>query len=185
MSEQPYKYLDFNILEAALKRKFGRITAYFEVINRAPSYWYKAKKTGSFRVRDLEAACDAAGITPADVMGSKLVSDSSILANAEISLRLKLFINNTGGDILDFAKKTGIRSSELKSIVEKGHALDLDSLRKILQHYPDLNCNWLLHGRGEITLNQKSLESLQVTIDTLLESLEDKKELIKFLKNKE
>jgi len=177
VSSHPYKYLNYSLLEAALKAKFGKITGYFDHINRDGSWWYRAKDNGTLKVVDLEIACDAAGINPADVMSELLIDDGSKLEDAAIASRINQMINATTGNSLDFALKTGIQHSELKHIITKSGRLTMSGLKRIIVNFPATNVKWLLHGNGEMFLEQESKAVLMATID-------DKNEIIQLLRSK-
>jgi len=172
-----YKYLNFSLLESALKARFGKITGYFEHIDRNSGWWYRAKENGTLKVVDLEIACDAAGISPADVMSGLLIDDGSNLEDAAIASRIIQMINATTGNSLDFALKTGIQHSELKHIITKSGRLSMSGLKRIIVNFPSTNVKWLLHGHGEMFLEQESKAVLMATID-------DKNEIIQLLRSK-
>lgn len=177
VGSQPYKYLNYNLLEAALKAKFGRITAYFEYIKRDASWYYQAKKKGTLKVVDLEIACDHAGIHPADVLKDRADDDGSIVEDAAIASRLQQLVNATTGTTLDFALKTGIQHVELKYLIDKSGRLTMSMLKRILVNFPNTNTLWLLHGQGKMFMIEESKEHLE-------QMVADKQRIIDLLESK-
>jgi hypothetical protein len=175
--EYPYKYLNFKLLEAALKAKFGKITAYFDHVGRDGSWYYKAKRTGSFKVSDLEIACDVAGIKPIDVLSDTLIESGSKLEDAAIASRLAQLVQATTGNTLDFSLKSGILHSELKHILEKSGHLNISGLKRILVNFPLVNAIWLLHGNGAMFIDPDK-------ISVMAQALKDKTEIIDLLRSK-
>lgn len=161
MGSQSYKYLNYSILESALKAKFGKITGYFAHIKRDASWWYHAKNRGTLKVVDLEIACDHAGIHPSDVMKDRADDDGSIVEDAAIASRIQQLVNATTGTTLDFALKTGIQHVELKHHIDKSGRFQMSMLKRILINFPNTNAMWLLHGRGKMFLIEESKEHLE------------------------
>lgn len=182
MSEQPYKYLNYSVLESALKARFGKITGYFEHINRYAAWWYKAKTNGTLKVKDLEEACDAAGIPVSAVFGTDLNAEKSSLEDIATAQRVSELIKATTGSTLDFALKTGINHQELNQYLDNAQELSMANLKRILVNFPNVNTIWLVFGTGDMFSDTETKENLRqiiadkVRIIELLETEQGKKQ---------
>jgi transcriptional regulator with XRE-family HTH domain len=65
--------------------------------------------------------------------------------------RLKEYIDKKGISIAAFEKSIGMSNASFGKSLKSGGTIGVDKLEKILIIYPDINIEWLLKGRGEMT----------------------------------
>lgn len=65
--------------------------------------------------------------------------------------RIKEFIDWKGIAVSAFEKSLGMSNASFGKSLKNGGAIGSDKLEKILIFYPEINAEWLLTGRGEMT----------------------------------
>jgi transcriptional regulator with XRE-family HTH domain len=118
-----------------------------------------------------------------------------------ISERLNLIIKELGLSVNKFAESIGESQSLLHNYVH-GRSPSVDVIEKIINHYPQIDAEWLLTGKGEMLKNKnightihgdngsikgnikviEQLEQASVIISQLEQRLKDKETIIELLK---
>jgi transcriptional regulator with XRE-family HTH domain len=77
-----------------------------------------------------------------------------------ISSRLGKFIESMDFSQNEFAKSVGISSPLISQMLNKNSNFGIDTLKKIIDAFPQLNTEWLIKGEGEMILSTQSPVSL-------------------------
>lgn len=101
--------------------------------------------------------------------------------------RIKQIIALSGLNDAAFAKKAGLHPHTLWRQLNGERKLSLESVTAILNTYPDVDCNWLLRGAGDMMTvnnsNDKRMDSLVDVIAMQQDTIKNLMEKIKQLKN--
>lgn len=101
--------------------------------------------------------------------------------------RIKQLISLSGLSDAAFAKKINMQQMTLWRQLNSTRKVSLETVMAILEAYPDVDCNWLLRGTGDMTLstnaNDKKINSLTDVIAMQQETIQNLIEKIKQLKN--
>ena len=101
--------------------------------------------------------------------------------------RIKQIKDLGGMNETTFAKKIGVTQNTLWSQLNGARKLSLETVMAILDTYPEIDCNWLLRGTGDMMLsnntNDKKINSLTDVIAMQQETIQNLIEKIKQLKN--
>lgn len=101
--------------------------------------------------------------------------------------RIKQIKELSGLSETAFAKKIGVTQNTLWSQLNGARKLSLETVMAILEAYPDVDCNWLLRGTGDMLTvnnsNDKRMDSLVDVIAMQQETIKNLTEKIKQLKN--
>ncbi len=84
-----------------------------------------------------------------------------------------------------FSKEIGVSQSSLRQIIEGDNLPSAKVLIPLVDKMPYVNLNWLIGGKGEMFLNESTSELAQLKkeVETLRNTLADKEEIIRLLKN--
>jgi|WetSurMetagenome_2_1015567.scaffolds.fasta_scaffold18593_5 hypothetical protein len=106
-------------------------------------------------------------------------------------LRLKEYIDSKGISISKFEKSIGMSNASFGKSLKSGGTIGADKLEIILNHYPDINLEWLVTGNGEMLkstseippgLNKSSecekCKANERLINALQETIESQRKLI-------
>ncbi|MDO5588296.1 MAG: XRE family transcriptional regulator [Bacteroidales bacterium] len=97
--------------------------------------------------------------------------------------RIKDFIAFSGMTDAAFAKKIGIKQPTLWSQMRSVNGPSSVTLESIAREFPDLNCDWLLRGEGEM-LKGKIDDAQKKRISGLVDVVAMQQEIIKNLQEK-
>jgi len=95
--------------------------------------------------------------------------------------RIKHFIASTGLTDSAFAKKIGIQQMTLWRQLNGMRKMSLETIGAIVGAYPELNCNWLIKGEGEMTFSAQEKEK---RLDNLIDVISMQQETIRNLQEK-
>lgn len=95
--------------------------------------------------------------------------------------RIKKFIASTGLTDAAFAKKIGVQQMTLWRQLNGMRKMSLETVGAITSAYPELNCNWLLRGEGEMFFGTKEKEK---RLDNLIDVIAMQQETIRNLQEK-
>lgn len=65
--------------------------------------------------------------------------------------RIRRIIAEKGLNVTSFAKEIGMKQSTLNQQLVMDRNLSIELIEKIMQIYPDISCEWLITGKGEMT----------------------------------
>jgi len=71
--------------------------------------------------------------------------------------RILKFLNNKQLSATKLADNIGVQRSSISHILSGRNKPSFDFIEKILVSYPELNAQWLITGKGEMYLHQKTL----------------------------
>ena len=77
-----------------------------------------------------------------------------------------------------FADEIGVQRSSVSHVLSGRNKPSLDFITKVALRYPDINTEWLLTGRGQMTLQADFQEEAVVTLDQQAVTSEDNNRLI-------
>lgn len=77
-----------------------------------------------------------------------------------------------------FADEIGVQRSSVSHVLSGRNKPSLDFITKVALRYPDINTEWLLTGRGQMTLQADFQEEAVVTLDQQAATSEDNNRLI-------
>jgi len=81
--------------------------------------------------------------------------------------RILKFLNNKQLSATKLADNIGVQRSSISHILSGRNKPSFDFIEKILVSYPELNAQWLITGKGEMYLHQKTLFDHEIpTSDT-------------------
>lgn len=83
--------------------------------------------------------------------------------------RIKLFAKQIGMTIQDFEKSISVSNGYVNSISK---SIGIDKIELILEKYPNLNIEWVLIGKGEMTKEETEKEKYGTDITPLLDRIE-------------
>lgn len=127
--------------------------AYEHKISRI-QYW-KMENGNNFTLKSLLTVLNAHKIDLPDFLTSILQNNTK---ETEDSLRLKKILNHTKRSKKEFAKQLGYKNLNILNHVFLGRNKISDSLaRKIVKHYPEMNQEWILTGKGKFITPQPTL----------------------------
>ncbi len=88
-------------------------------------------------------------------------------------------------NINSFSNEIGVSQSSVRNIADGLNQPSAKVLIPILKRFPQVNANWLLVGDGEMFLNESTNElvELKKENEALRQTLADKEEIIRLLKN--
>lgn len=89
--------------------------------------------------------------------------------NTKTIHRLQEYCTSTGISLNRIAVDLGISNSYFSKMVRKSGSIGSDILEKILLHYPDINPEWLLTGKGAMrkdVLYSKTIENTESPVET-------------------
>lgn len=86
--------------------------------------------------------------------------------------RLKQFIDYKGISVSGFEKSIGMSNASFAKSLKNKKAIGTDKLENILKIYPEINPNWLLHGKGSMLISNKT-KCYSITGDTTPQMNED------------
>lgn len=72
--------------------------------------------------------------------------------------RIKRFIETQNMSSSAFANAIGVQRSSVSHILSGRNKPSLDFVLRLKKHYPELNLDWLLFGKGPILMTKKSSE---------------------------
>ena len=72
----------------------------------------------------------------------------------EIAQRIQWIIQHFRLSNASFADKIGVQRSTISHILSGRNSASLDFVTKIINHFPDVNVNWLITGQGEPLKNE-------------------------------
>lgn len=104
--------------------------------------------------------------------------------------RIKTLISQLGLSTRSFALNCGLRQNTLSNQLNGVRELSLSTISAILASYPEVSCDWLLRGEGEMMkqgANPKQLErisKLSNVVETLQDVIDDKNATITELSNR-
>ena len=99
--------------------------------------------------------------------------------------RIKDFIEFVGMTDAAFAKKIGVKQPTLWSQLRSVSGPSGVTLSRIAREFPELDCNWLLRGEGNMIIGPKEDKRLDNLIDVIAmqqETIKNLQEKIKQLK---
>lgn len=71
--------------------------------------------------------------------------------------RIIQFLSENNLTSTKFADKIGVQRSSISHILSGRNKPSFDFIEKMLLAYPDLNAQWLITGKGNMSVNQRSL----------------------------
>ncbi|WP_294732829.1 hypothetical protein [uncultured Flavobacterium sp.] len=74
--------------------------------------------------------------------------------------RLEYFIRHKGYKLNEFAEIHGINYHTLIPVTSGTRSLGMKLVMSVTTAYPELNANWLLHGRGVMEINNEAATGL-------------------------
>lgn len=89
--------------------------------------------------------------------------------NTKTIHRLQEYCTNTGISLNRIAVDLGISNSYFSKMVRNSGSIGSDILEKILLHYPDINPEWLLTGKGAMKkeiIYPKTVEKTEYSVET-------------------
>ena len=95
--------------------------------------------------------------------------------------RIKDFIAFNGMTDAAFAKRIGIKQPTLWSQLRSVNGPSAVTLENIAREFPNLNCNWLLRGDGDMLIDETAQDK---RIDSLVDVVAMQQEIIKNLQEK-
>ena len=107
------------------------------------------------------------------------------MAEETITDRIVKIMTKEGHTVSTFAKKLGISWSSAKNIISGRNAPNYETIVKIIECFDSIDANWLVMGRKSekltdadklysiISMQQKTIENQQRTIDRLTAKLVD------------
>ncbi|WP_052332489.1 hypothetical protein [Bacteroides neonati] len=69
--------------------------------------------------------------------------------------RIKLYIAHLGISNNEFGRNIDCSSAQITQMLTYEKNFGIDKLLKIISRYPNLNCDWLLTGKGSMLRNKK------------------------------
>ncbi len=103
-----------------------------------------------------------------------------------INQRFNILMKELKFNTNSFSKEIGVSNSSLRQIIEGDNLPSAKVLIPLVDKMPYVNLNWLISGKGEMFLNESTSELAQLKkeVETLRNTLADKEEIIKLLKQK-
>ena len=105
------------------------------------------------------------------------------------SKRLNEFLLNKGIHTKELAEKLGLTHGAVSSLRSGRNKMSFDTLKKVLELYPDLCANWLLRGEGQpncqkniLTDSRHEMVAKEQELEMLRKYVKVQEELIVFLK---
>lgn len=98
--------------------------------------------------------------------------------------RIRKIIESQGVSVRAFAISCEINSPTLDRQLKGRMALSLDTVNKILSHYPNISANWLMRGDGPMLMsditnqNNERINKLIATIGEMQSIVEEKQKSI-------
>lgn len=74
------------------------------------------------------------------------------MEGTKFSDRMQTLLNYSGLSQKDFSEKIGVTPVAINNYLRLERVPSLDVVLKIIQSFPELNANWLLTGRGVMTI---------------------------------
>jgi transcriptional regulator with XRE-family HTH domain len=100
----------------------------------------------------------------------------------EIKERISLIIKNNHMTPSAFADRIGANRSSISHVLSGRNKPGLDLLEKIVQHFPDINCYWLLTGVTNVNSDFQSIGSQVSKLNERQIKMEsDRKEIVKII----
>lgn len=110
---------------------------------------------------------------------------------ANISQRIKQFIDYKGLTVNKFSVIVGVSNSYFGKMSKKNGSIGIDIIEKILREFPELSSEWLILGRDQmLRTNQMSVSEpaapygLQNRVTELEKIIQDKQRIIELLEDK-
>ena len=95
--------------------------------------------------------------------------------------RIKEIIAGTGLNDSAFAKKIGVQQMTLWRQLNGTRKMGLETIMAIANEFPDINCNWLLRGEGNMFLGADKKDR---RLDNLIDVITMQQETIRNLQEK-
>jgi transcriptional regulator with XRE-family HTH domain len=80
--------------------------------------------------------------------------------------RVKKIIERKGSNSSQFAEEIGVQRSSISHILSGRNKPSLDFILKILEHFPDIDTNWLLFGKGQMLKEYDLFSNVNETKET-------------------
>lgn len=81
------------------------------------------------------------------------------MENNKIIDRVTRYIYEKGESDYSFSIKAGLSVGQLSNIRKKGTDLSMESVKRILSTFPDINREWLIFGDGDMLLSHKGKDA--------------------------
>lgn len=92
-----------------------------------------------------------------------------------ISARLGKFIESIDFSQNEFAKTVGISSPLISQMLHKNSNFGIDTLKKIIDAFPQLNTEWLIKGQGDMILSTQASPILPVETSVKIPVIQNQK----------